>query len=93
MHIAMALLFFLSLCSVITGAQMKTPSAAGAPRVHSRSPSSPASDPHGAAAALLQKGDLDGAEQALWRILNQSPDDAEALRLLGEVRLKQEKPT
>jgi tetratricopeptide (TPR) repeat protein len=43
------------------------------------------------AAALIQTGKLDEAEGLLWGVLTQHPENAEALNLLGSIRLKQKR--
>lgn len=43
------------------------------------------------AATLIHSGKLDAAEELLWKVLTQHPDDAEALNLLGSVRLQQKR--
>jgi tetratricopeptide (TPR) repeat protein len=40
---------------------------------------------------LLQRGKVDEAESALWEVLSTHPDNAEALNLLGSVRLRQKR--
>jgi tetratricopeptide (TPR) repeat protein len=42
-------------------------------------------------AALIQKGKLDEAEGRLWDVLKQHPENAEALNLLGSIRLRQKR--
>jgi len=43
------------------------------------------------AATLIHNGKLDTAEELLWKVLTQHPDDAEALNLLGSIRLQQKR--
>ena len=43
------------------------------------------------AAMLIHNGKLDAAEELLWKVLTQHPDDAEALNLLGSIRLQQKR--
>lgn len=43
------------------------------------------------AATLIQTGKLDEAESLLWDVLKQHPDNAQALNLLGSVRLQQKR--
>jgi len=45
------------------------------------------------AATLIHSGKLDAAEELLWKVLTQHPDDAEALNLLGSIRLQQKRFT
>jgi tetratricopeptide (TPR) repeat protein len=42
-------------------------------------------------ATLIQTGKLDQAEELLWEVLTQHPENAEALNLLGSVRLQQKR--
>jgi tetratricopeptide (TPR) repeat protein len=42
-------------------------------------------------ATLIQTGKLDQAEGLLWEVLTQHPENAEALNLLGSVRLQQKR--
>jgi Flp pilus assembly protein TadD len=42
-------------------------------------------------AILIQTGKLDEAEGLLWEVLTRNPDNAEALNLLGRVRLQQKR--
>jgi tetratricopeptide (TPR) repeat protein len=44
-----------------------------------------------AAAKLIQTGKLDKAEGRLWEILTRQPENAEALNLLGSIRLQQKR--
>jgi len=43
------------------------------------------------AATLAQNGKLDEAETVVWGVLTRHPDDAEALNLLGSIRLQQKR--
>jgi tetratricopeptide (TPR) repeat protein len=43
------------------------------------------------AAVLIQAGKLDAAEAQLWEVLTQHPENAEALNLLGSIRLRQKR--
>jgi Flp pilus assembly protein TadD len=43
------------------------------------------------AATLIHGGKLDAAEELLWKVLTQHPDDAEALNLLGSIRMQQKR--
>jgi tetratricopeptide (TPR) repeat protein len=43
------------------------------------------------AATLIHSGKLDAAEDLLWKVLTQHPDDPEALNLLGSIRLQQKR--
>src|ERR1700752_660385 len=43
------------------------------------------------AATLIQTGKLDEAEALLWDVLTRHPEDAEALNLLGSIRLRQKR--
>ena len=43
------------------------------------------------ASALIQTGKLDEAESLLWDVLKQHPENAQALTLLGSVRLQQKR--
>jgi tetratricopeptide (TPR) repeat protein len=44
-----------------------------------------------AAAKLIQTGKLDEAEERLWEVLSRHPENAEALNLLGIIRLQQKR--
>lgn len=44
-----------------------------------------------AAAKLIQTGKLDEAEARLWEMLTRQPENAEALNLLGSIRLQQKR--
>ena len=43
------------------------------------------------AAKLAKKGQLEEAETIVWDVLTRHPDDAEALNLLGSIRLQQKR--
>ena len=43
------------------------------------------------AATLIQSGKLDAAEGLLWEVLTRHPENAEALNLLGSIRLRQKR--
>jgi tetratricopeptide (TPR) repeat protein len=43
------------------------------------------------AVAQLGRGDLDAAEETLWKILSADPNDERALTLLGKVRIRQKR--
>jgi Flp pilus assembly protein TadD len=45
----------------------------------------------GAAAKLIQAGKLNEAEGRLWEVLTRQPENAEALNLLGSIRLQQKR--
>ena len=49
------------------------------------------SSPISRAQALLQKGDLAGAESVAWEVLASTPDDKDALTLLGIIRGQQQR--
>ncbi len=46
------------------------------------------SSPLERAQALLRRGDLTAAEEALWPVLSANANDLEALQLLGEIRMR-----
>jgi Flp pilus assembly protein TadD len=45
----------------------------------------------GSAATLIRSGKLDDAEALLWDVLTRHPENAEALNLLGSIRLQQKR--
>ncbi len=58
----------------------------------SAQPPHPAADsPYAKARRLLTAGNVDAAEPELWQALKANQNDAEALLLLGEVRLRQQR--
>src|SRR4051794_7963357 len=53
--------------------------------------SSRTSTPISSAKAQLEKGDLEGAEESLWKVLGTEPDNEQALTMLGVVRGRQQR--
>jgi tetratricopeptide (TPR) repeat protein len=63
----------------------------GSPFAWTQKPPAQAGSPLAVAGTRLARGELQGAESALWSLLSSDPNNAEALTLLGIVRGRQQR--